>query len=412
MGLSKHPLAPLAALAVTGPVVLFALANTDLLDPAALSGGVATVATQSERAYQQPAPVLNAGEVEQFSEGRKGFAQHWVVAPSILGLWGRGPTSNAEACTDCHENGGRGRPPRDATEPMRSMLARLSVPGDGPHGGPKPHSVYGDQLQNEGVLGRVPPEGDPRLDWVTHNATLAGGEIVELRAAALKLQNLNFGPLSAEVLTSPRVAPALVGVGLLDAVSEGAIRTLAANQRQKGLRGRPNVVWDLINSREAVGRFGYKANQPSVEQQIFLAYHADLGVTSRWFPEELRNRSAAPVPGGAAGRPSGTAAEAFVDPAVFCPGSAVPARRNVDDSQVKHGEALFHLLRVRWMPRADAGDGRVPRTARACAPDHPPLYRPAAARHGRGTADGRPDFRAGPRDWRTAPLWVSASRTP
>ena len=405
MGLSKHPLGVLAALAVTAPAVFFALANTDRLDPAALSGGVATVATQSEQAYQQPASVLNAGELEKFNEGKKSFAQHWVVAPSILGLWGRGPTSNAEACTDCHENGGRGGPPRDVTEPMRSMLVRLSVPGDGPHGGPKPHSAYGDQLQNEGILGRVPPEGDPRLDWVTHNATLRGGEIVELRAPALKLQNLNFGPLSAEVLTSPRVAPALVGVGLLDAVPERAIRMLAANQRQKGLRGRPNVVWDLINSREAVGRFGYKANQPSVGQQIFLAYHADLGVTSRWFPEEncteVQLQCLAEPPGGHPELP-----EAFVDPVLFFTRAlAVPARRNVDDAEVKRGEALFHLAGCDGCHVSTLETGEYPALPALAHQTIHPYTDLLLHDMGEGLADGRPDFRAGPRDWRTAPLW-------
>ena len=203
MRLDRFGRCSLVALYAMAPAVLFALANTELLDPAALSGGTSTVAIESEQAYQQPAPFLNAAEVEQFKQGEKGFAQHWVVAPSILGLWGRGPTSNAEACTDCHENGGRGRAPHDVAEPMRSMLVRLSIPGAGPHGGPNPHPVYGDQLQNEGILGRVPPEGDPRLSWDIRSVTMADGEIVQLRVPALKFQSLNFGPLGP-AMTSMR----------------------------------------------------------------------------------------------------------------------------------------------------------------------------------------------------------------
>ncbi len=370
-------------------------ANTELLDRAALSGGTSTVAIESEQAYQQPTPILNAGDLEQFMAGGKGFGQHWVVAPSILGLWGRGPTSNAEACTDCHENGGRGRAPRDADEPMRSMLVRLSIPGAGPHGGPNPHPVYGDQLQNEGILGRVPPEGDPRLTWETRSVTLADGEIVELRVPALKLQNLNFGPLSAEVMTSMRVAPALVGVGLLDAVAEDTIRTLATNQRRKGLRGHANVVWDVINSRESLGRFGYKANQPSVEQQIFLAYHADLGVTSRWFPDEncteAQVKCLAEPPGGHPELPN-----EFVDPVLFYARAlAVPARRNVDDAQVKRGEALFHLAGCDGChaPTLETG-GYAPLPALSHQTIHP--YTDLLLHDmGDGLADGRPDFRAG-----------------
>jgi CxxC motif-containing protein (DUF1111 family) len=402
----------LAALSAMTPPALLALSADAPLDPAVLSGGAFTVAVESQRAYQQPAPILNAAQLEQFLEGRKSFAQLWVVAPSILGLWGRGPTSNAEACTDCHENGGRGRAPRDAAEPMRSMLVRLSIPGAGAHGGPNPHPVYGDQLQNEGILGRVPPEGDPRLRWETRSVTMAGGEIVELRSPVLELRDLNFGPLGPEAMTSARVAPPLVGVGLLDAVSEDTIRTLAQEQQRNGLRGRLNVVWDLINNREALGRFGHKANQPSVEQQIIFAYHADLGVTSRWFPEEncteVQLACLAEPPGGHPELP-----EAFLDPVLFYARAlAVPARRNVNDAQVTRGETLFS--------RAGCDGCHSPTLETGNYPALPALSRQAIHPYtdlllhdmGEGLADGRPDFRAGPRDWRTAPLWgVGLSQT-
>ncbi|HXX10580.1 MAG TPA: di-heme oxidoredictase family protein, partial [Burkholderiales bacterium] len=94
-----------AVLLTLTPAALLALSD-GAVDPAALSGGTFTVAAESESAYQQPAPVLDAAQLEVFMGGRKGFDQRWVVAPSILGLWGRGPTSNGEACIDCHENGG------------------------------------------------------------------------------------------------------------------------------------------------------------------------------------------------------------------------------------------------------------------------------------------------------------------
>ena len=396
---------------MTLPPVL-ALSSSALSDPDVASGGAFTAAVESQHAYQQPAPILGPGQLQQFLEGRKSFAQLWVVAPSILGLWGRGPTSNADACTDCHENGGRGRAPVDSSEPMRSMLVRLSIPGGGPHGGPNPHPIYGDQLQNEGILGRVPAEGDPRLRWETHSERMPDGELVELRAPVLELRDLNFGPLGAEVMTSARVAPPLIGVGLLDAVSEDAIRELAEQQQDKGLRGRPNVVWDLINQRAALGRFGYKANQPGVEQQIVLAYHADLGVTSRWFPEEncteVQLECRAEPPGGHPELP-----EAFLDPVLFYARAlAAPARRNVDDAQVKRGEALFSAAGCDrcHSPTLHTGDyAALPALSRQTI--HP--YTDFLLHDmGEGLADGRADFRAGPRDWRTAPLWgLGLSRT-
>jgi CxxC motif-containing protein (DUF1111 family) len=233
---------------------------------------------------------------------------------------------------------------------------------------------------------------------------MADGEIVQLRVPALKFQSLNFGPLGP-AMTSMRVAPALIGVGLLDAVAEDTIRSLAADQHRKGLRGRVNVVWDRINSREATGRFGYKANQPSVEQQIFVAYHADLGVTSRWFPEEncpeVQRACRAEPPGGHPELP-----QEFVDPVLFYARAlAVPARRDVDDAQVKRGEALFHLAGCDGChaPTLETG-GYAPLPALSHQTIHP--YTDLLLHDmGDGLADGRPDFRAGGRDWRTAPLW-------
>src|SRR5215813_3288485 len=104
-----------------------------------------------EETYRQPIAGLTAAERAQFEGGSKGFAQHWAVAPSILGLWGRGPTSNGEACTDCHDNGGRGRATDSLESERPSMLVRLSTPGTGAHDAPRPDPNYGDQLQEEGI---------------------------------------------------------------------------------------------------------------------------------------------------------------------------------------------------------------------------------------------------------------------
>src|SRR6185436_5382287 len=113
----------------------------------------------SDQAYREPLSVFSPADRELFEQGAKALAQHWAVAPSILGLWGRGPTSNGEACTDCHVNGGRGRATDAQTSTAVSMLVRLSIPGSGPHAAPLPDPQYGDQLQEQGILGQVPAEG-------------------------------------------------------------------------------------------------------------------------------------------------------------------------------------------------------------------------------------------------------------
>jgi len=291
------------------------------------------------------------------------------------------------------------------SEPMQSMLVRLSIPGTGPHGGPRPHAAYGDQLQNEGILGRVPPEGDPRLTWETHTIAFADGEIVRLRAPILEFWHLSFGPLGADVMTSARVAPAIVGVGLLDAVAERTLLARAAMQRELGLSGRANLVWDFIDDREAVGRFGRKANQPSLKQQIVTAYHADLGVTSRWFPEEncteVQIECLQQKPGGYPELPP-----ALLDPVSFYTQAlAVPARRNVNDPRVREGELLFTRIGCDGCHSPDLETGEYPALPALSHLTIHPYTDLLLHDMGEGLADGRPDFKAGARDWRTAPLW-------
>jgi CxxC motif-containing protein (DUF1111 family) len=192
---------------------------------------------------------------------------------------------------------------------------------------------------------------------------------------------------------------------LLDAVAEETLYATAAAQRRVGLHGRPNLVWDLIAGREAVGRFGRKANQPSLKQQIVTAYHADLGVTSRWFPEEncteVQVRCLAEKPGGYPELPL-----AFLDPVLlYAQALAVPARRDVDDPQVRHGEALFALAGCDGChtPTLETADyAALPALSRQTIHPYTDLL---LHDMGDGLADGRPDFKAGPRDWRTAALW-------
>jgi CxxC motif-containing protein (DUF1111 family) len=268
-----------------------------------------------------------------------------------------------------------------------------------------PDPNYGDQLQEEGILGRVPPEGHAAIRWNEFQVALGDGQIVRLRRPSIEFRELAFGPLAAGLLVSPRVAPPLIGLGLLDAVAEEAILVAAAQSRAAGVDGRPNRVWDSIHGGQAIGRFGHKANVPSLLQQIVTAYHEDLGVTSRWFPEEncppIQTACRAEPPGGHPELP-----EAFLDPVLlYTRALAVPARRDTTGPLVRAGEVLFAKARCAGCHVSTLETG-----------NYAPL--PAASHQiihaytdllvhdmGDGLADGRPDYAAGPRDWRTAPLW-------
>ena len=364
-----------------------------------------TVANNSAQAYTQPAPCLDASLLDKFSSGREEFNQRWVVFLSIGGKWGRGPTSNAEACSDCHLNNGRGHAPESDKEMLASMVVRLSIPGADEHGGPRAHPRYGDQLQNQGELGRVPAEGNATIGWEDHDEKFADGSGVTLRKPKLRLRDLAFGELGPGTLTSVRIAPPVVGVGLLDAVASDTLQGIAREQRILGFNGRINYVWDAEAQATVPGRFGWKANQPSLRQQAASSFLNELGVTTSVFKRE----NCPDIQSACRKRPPGLVPEqsdlAFDALLLYLRALAVPARRNVDDPVVRHGEQLF--------ARAQCAICHLPQIQTGAYPALPRLGWQSVHAYtdlllhdmGEGLADGRPDFLAGPRDWRTPPLW-------
>ena len=370
---------------------------------------------QDEEAYLQPAASLTADQLYQFKRGRIGFEARWVVFPYLGGEWGLGPLFIAERCSDCHVRAGRAGPPDDAAARPVATLVRLSLPGADANGAPKPHPVYGDQFQNRGLEGedprahghgiRVEREGDVVFRWEEHEVALADGEVVRLRKPVVGLENLRYGPLGEGVLTSVRNAQPIFGLGLLEAVPEDQILAIAERQRADGVNGRPNRVWDSAAGALRLGRFGWKANQPSVRQQIAAAFNGDLGVTSSLYPTD----GCTPTQTACLEQPPGNNPEIIdqelTNLEVWTLGLAVPRRRNADDPEVQRGQALFEQARcaVCHVPSLTTGDHSVlPQlTGQEIAPYTDLLLHDM----GDGLADGRPDFEAGPRDWRTQPLW-------
>ncbi len=402
-------------------LLLFALpgvaaAQGEAPDERRRSAGDFTIERFDEHAFAEPAPVLTYRQRQVFMRGRVHFNQKWVQFPSIGGDWGLGPTFIADRCSACHVGGGRGKPPQKADEQLFSMLVRLSIPGVDEHGAPKPHPHYGDQIQNQGLMGqdlhgtylgeRVAQEADVYVDWIETFATFADGERVPLRAPRLRIERPMFGPLGDGIMTSLRLAQPLFGLGLLEAVPEADLLAIAQRQQALGYNGRPNRVWDAIGKKIALGRFGWKANQPSIRQQIAAAFHGDLGVTSSLFDKE----NCPPVQTDCAAQPPGNQPELidvnWDELELWTQALAVPARRNVDDPRFARGEALF--------TQAQCAVCHVPELRTAA--EFPKLPQLANQRFraytdlllhdmGEALADHRPEFEAGGRDWRTPPLW-------
>ncbi len=401
------------------PVLLLAAGGLAIgQDPSedpTLSAGSFTIKRFDRQAFSEPAPVLTHKQRLIFMVGRSVFNRQWAAITSLNGDWGLGPTFIADRCSACHVNTGRGSPPKSSDEQLLSVLVRLSIPGTDEHGGPKPHPNYGDQIQNRSMDGRnvdlayagtpVPNEADLFLDWEEQTVAFADGETVTLRKPKLRIENLKFGELGNDVMLSLRMAQPLVGIGFLDAVPEETVLAIAQKQRAQNFNGRPNRVWDAVNKRMALGRYGWKANVPSLKQQIAAAALGDIGVNSNLFPEQ----NCPPVQTICAKQLPGNFPE-IIDHEIdalelWLQGLAVPARRDVHDPEVRRGAALFSSAQCAVCHVSDLKTGNFPKLPQLSDQVFHAYTDMLLHDMGEGLADGRPDFAAGPRDWRTPALW-------
>ena len=213
------------------------------------------------------------------------------------------------------------------------MLLRLSVPGtDSPEDEPR----YGGQLQDRSILG-VPVEGRIVIDYVEVPGAYPDGSSYSLRQPAYGIEDLAFGPLHPDVMVSPRVAPATIGMGLLEAITDANILALSdpEDANEDGISGWPNYVQNVQTGELALGRFGWKANQPSVNQQAAAAFPGDIGITSSLFPNEncpAGQEACRQTPnGGAPELPD----ERLREATIYTQTLAVPAMRNIEDEQVE-----------------------------------------------------------------------------
>lgn len=375
--------------------------------PDARSGGTTTVFNVSRNAFAQPLANLPGDQDNDFFVGNALFNRNWVIAPSSTeGSDGLGPEFNARSCSACHFKDGRGRPPTGPEDTDPSLLFRLSVPGTADNGGPLAEPRYGDQLSPHAILG-VPAEGSVAITYTEESVALAGGEEISLRRPQYEIVDLAFGPLDDGVLVSPRVAPMLAGLGLLAALDEATVLAGADEEDTDGdgISGRPNWVWDRRAGAAALGRFGWKANQPSLEQQNAGAFLGDIGITSSLFPEQ--NCTSAQEACLAA--PNGGTPElddlklGFVTFYSFTLG--IPARRNLSDEQALRGEDLFLRTGCASCHTPDLETGDFPEIPELGHQRIHPYTDLLLHDMGPDLADERPDFAANGREWRTPPLW-------
>ena len=383
----------------------------------ARSGGATTVRKTDQNAFSLPSANLPPSRRVDFSVGNSFFRSPWVIAPSTTTARdGLGPLFNTNACQNCHIKDGRGHPPAPDAANAVSMLVRLSIP-DAPEFarlieqvGVVPEPVYGGQFQDMAVPG-VTPEGKVRVEYSAVPIRFKDGTEVELRKPLLQFTQLGYGPMHPDTRFSARVAPPMIGLGLLEAIPEEAILANAAAQAKEnnGIKGRANRVWDDELQKTVVGRFGWKAGQPNLNQQNVHAFSGDMGLTTSLSPfddctDAQTACKQAPNGNGPNGEPE--VSDNILRLVLFYSRNlAVPARRGINDEQVLAGKNLFF--------QAGCQSCHTPKYTTAANAAEPELANQVIRPYsdlllhdmGDGLADNRTEFQASGRDWRTPPLW-------
>lgn len=385
------------------------------------AGGAATVARDgSAEVFTHASGNLAAEQRDAFLEGRAIFRKLWVAAPaSTKGSDGLGPYYNARSCRDCHVQDGRGHLPGPG-ERMVSALVRISVPGgvapaeiEG-YLADLPDPTYGRQVQGFAAPG-LSAEAQVEFSYETHEVVLADGLRVTLSKPVLALKAPGQGPFAAGLMTSVRLAPPMIGLGLLEAVPVADILTRADpdDADGDGISGRPNIVHSASLGGVMLGRFGWKAGQATLRDQVASALSGDMGLSNAVLPDPWGDCTAAQTGCRAApvGQEPGLRDGLEIDrPSLdvltfYSANLGVPARGDPGAAAVLRGKAVFH--------------------ASGCAACHTPKQVTARLEGdsaqsfqliwpysdlllhdmGEGLADNRPEARATGREWRTAPLW-------
>jgi CxxC motif-containing protein (DUF1111 family) len=370
-----------------------------------------------QNSFSLPSANLPPSRRVDFSVGNSFFRNPWVIAPSTTTARdGLGPLFNTNACQGCHIKDGRGHPPAPDAQNAVSMLVRLSIPDAPAYAkvieqlGVVPEPVYGGQFQDMSVPGVV-PEGKVRVDYTPVPIRFKDGTEVELRKPTLQITQLGYGPMHPDTRFSARVAPPMIGLGLLEAIPDEAILANADAQAKakNGIAGRPNRVWDDAQQKTVLGRFGWKAGQPNLNQQNVHAFSGDMGLTTSLRPvddctDAQTACKQAPNGNGPDGEPE--VSDNILRLVLFYSRNlAVPARRDVSAPEVLAGKNLFF--------QAGCQSCHTPKYTTAANAAEPELANQVIRPYsdlllhdmGDGLADHRSEFQASGRDWRTPPLW-------
>lgn len=381
-----------------------------------LPGGEMTVKRLAHRSYV--AAGRNVGRVKEldFWTGFSFFRDPWVIAPaSTLDRDGLGPLFITRSCVTCHHDGGRGPMSPEGIHQPASLIIRLGSTLehvnaiDPTYGGQiQPRSV---KLLHPSIKNQPEPEAWLDLQYDKVSGQFADGESYTLYKPTYALTKFSLGPLAKDIGLSPRYAPSIYGMGLLDAIDE---KDLLAQEDpndsdNNGISGRYNRVTNVVTKEtDAIGRFGFKAKHPTLNQQVAAAFVGDIGITSPMFPnEECTSVQVGCQKVAKLGHPTGVEIPNKLLTLVndFSAYIGVQPARNLDNKKTQQGRSLFYKAschQCHTPSYVTNSNYSLPELANQKIWPYTDL---ALHDMGEGLADGITEFKANGQEWRTPPLW-------
>lgn len=356
--------------------------------------------TPSKKAFTIATSNLSNEEIDSFMLGKSFFRIPWVEAPSATTARdGLGPLFNSNTCISCHPNNALGSV-YNKNNISRDMVVRLSIPNTINDDkfkkmGFRPEPNYGAQIAINGTRA-VPFEAKLNIKYTNKYETYSDGQTVILQKPEYSLYNLNYGPLDKKVIISVRKAPPLVGLGLLELLSdEEILKNEDKNDlNNDGISGKANIVYSIQHDDYRIGRYTYKASAPSVIHQSAAAFHNDMGLSTNYFPNENCTKTQ----------------KACLN--------AVKSRDAIDVPDYRLKAVAFYLKHLKVPKRKiTQKEGEKLFTDISCVKCHISSFKTTnnliikpytdLLLHdmGEDLSDGRSEFNAKPREWRTPALW-------
>lgn len=348
-----------------------------------------------------PFTALTAGELDFFTNhGVPAFSEVENVAAGL------GPRFNLDSCGGCHAQPGLGGS-SPAANPQYVNAATMA-----------PGNTVPSFITPNGPVREVRfiRNSDGTLDGGVHDLFVITGRADAPAGCAIQQPNFSQQLASHNVIF--RIPTPTFGSGLMEAIADTTIRTNLASdpgglKAHNGIKGHVNT-----NGNDGtVTRFGWKAQNKSLQIFAGEAYNVEMGVTNENFQnerEEDSNCATNPTPESTVGFNVGSMSPsdilAFMGFMKMLDQPApVASYGNVTAASVQNGRTLFVQAGCSLCHTPTLSTGKS--ATAALSQQQANIFSDLAVHHmGSTLADGVTQGSAGPDEFRTAPLWGVGQR--